>query len=657
MRATSADGSFTDQVFTIGINDVDEYDTGSITDSNATSNAVNENAAIGTVVGVQASAADSDATDNNVTYSLTNNDGGRFAIDTNTGIVTVAGAIDREADGASRTITVRASSADGSFTDQNFTIGVNDLNEFDVTTPVDTDSTINGVNENAAIGTSVGVQASAADADSTDNAITYSMADSDGGRFAVDPVTGLVTVAGAIDREADGPSRIVRVQATSADGSVSEQSFLINIYDVNEFGVGPIGDLSAGANAVAENSAVGTVVNYQAFGSDSDATLNNVVYSLDDNAGGRFAIDSTTGVVTVANGSGLDYESNRSHSIVVRASSEDGSFSVSTVDIAVLNVNERPIGVADSYSTSFIDVLRVIGNGVLGNDMDPEGDALSIHLLSVPGNGVLVISANGTFEYTPTSGFVGQVSFAYSLSDGALESDPIVVSINVLLPTTIPGGGGSGSGGSGSGGSGSGDSGSGTGGTGTGGTSGSGDTNPVPAVPGILPGAPIGTANPQAVAAIQPSAVSSVNTASKDLGIAALLESRESSRVGDLSAAVSQRVLRFNSDSWSTIRDSEQVEMLRTREELVFHGAILSDDSRRRESQSEESAISFDTGTVVSTVISTGAILWVVQATQLAATFITATAPTWFQVDIASTINNLAKEKTASDEATAKIFE
>ena len=61
--------------------------------------------------------------------------------------------------------------------------------------------------------------------------------------------------------------------------------------------------------------------------------------------------------------------------------------------------------------------------------------------------------------------------------------------------------------------------------------------------------------------------------------------------------------------------------------------------------------------TVVTTVLGTGVILWVVQATQLAATFITATPPTWMQVDIAKTLAELAKEKTAKDEATAKIFE
>jgi hypothetical protein len=55
-----------------------------------------ENSAIGTTLGITALASDPDGTDV-VTYSLTNDAGGRFAIDANTGVVTVAGAIDREA--------------------------------------------------------------------------------------------------------------------------------------------------------------------------------------------------------------------------------------------------------------------------------------------------------------------------------------------------------------------------------------------------------------------------------------------------------------------------------------------------------------------------------------------------------------------------------
>ncbi len=140
-------------------------------DSDATANAVDENAANGTLVNITAAASDADATTNTITYSLQDNDGGRFAIDANTGVVTVAGAIDREADGASRNITVRATSSDGSFTDQVFTITINDLDEFDVGAVSDSDATANAVDENAANGTLVNITAAASDADATTNTI------------------------------------------------------------------------------------------------------------------------------------------------------------------------------------------------------------------------------------------------------------------------------------------------------------------------------------------------------------------------------------------------------------------------------------------------------------------------------------------------------
>jgi hypothetical protein len=107
-------------------------------DSNAAANAVAENSAVGTVVGVTAFASDADATTNAVSYSLTDSAGGKFAIDATTGVVTVAGAIDREAT-ASLDITVRATSQDGSHADQVMSIAINDVNEFAVTKPVDSD--------------------------------------------------------------------------------------------------------------------------------------------------------------------------------------------------------------------------------------------------------------------------------------------------------------------------------------------------------------------------------------------------------------------------------------------------------------------------------------------------------------------------------------
>ena len=86
------------------------------------------------------------------------------------------------------------------------------------------------------------------------------------------------------------------------------------------------------ANSVAENSAIGTTVGITARAEDLDAT-DTVSYVLDDDAGGRFAIDATTGVVTVAGE--IDYETATSHTIVVRATSSDSSTVVRPFTIAI----------------------------------------------------------------------------------------------------------------------------------------------------------------------------------------------------------------------------------------------------------------------------------------------------------------------------------
>ncbi|MFN6206648.1 MAG: DUF4347 domain-containing protein, partial [Planctomycetota bacterium] len=350
VRVTDTAGATYSEVMTVTITDVDEFDVGAVSDSNAAANSLAENSANGTAVGITASASDADATTNTITYTLDNNSFGRFAINSSTGVVTVANSslLNYEA-ATSHSITVRATSADGSWSTQTYTISLTDVDEFDVGAVTDTETAANSVVENSANGTTVGITASASDADATTKTITYTLDNSAGGRFAINSSTGVVTVANSslLDREA-AASHSITVRATSADGSWSTQSFTINLTDVDEFDVGAVTDGNAAANSVAENSANGTAVGLTASASDADATTNTITYTLDDTAGGRFAINSSTGVVTVANGSLLDFETATSHNITVRATSADGSWSTQTFTINLTNVNETPTAVADT---------------------------------------------------------------------------------------------------------------------------------------------------------------------------------------------------------------------------------------------------------------------------------------------------------------------
>src|SRR5690606_34549979 len=173
----ASDGSLVDtQHISVTVTDVDEYDVGAITDTDAGANAVAENAANGSTVGVTARATDADATNSTVTYTLSDNAGARCSVDAVTRVVTVANGslLDREA-AASHTITVVATSADGSTSTQTFTIALTDVDEFDVGAVTDNDAGANTVAENAANGTAVGITAKATDADATNSTVTYTL--------------------------------------------------------------------------------------------------------------------------------------------------------------------------------------------------------------------------------------------------------------------------------------------------------------------------------------------------------------------------------------------------------------------------------------------------------------------------------------------------
>ena len=353
----------------------------------ARANTVAEGATVGTAVGVTAVATDADVTDT-VTYSLSSNPGGFFAIDANTGVVTVAGALDYETN-TSHIIEVTSTSTDGSTSVQSFTINVTDDDEADVGAISDTNATANAVDENSAVGTTVGVTAFASDTDGTDT-VTYSLSDNAGGRFAIDANTGVVTVAGAIDREA-ASSYDIEVTATSTDGSTSTQTYTINVNDIDEFDVTTPTDSNGTANDVSENAANGTAVGITASASDGDATNSSVTYTLVDSGGtpvvgGPFTVDANSGVVTVADNSQLDYETATSHTIYIRATSADGSTATQSFVVNLTDDDEADVGAISDTNAAANAVDENVASGtVVGITAPCDGcrwDGYS-HLLAV----------------------------------------------------------------------------------------------------------------------------------------------------------------------------------------------------------------------------------------------------------------------------------
>ncbi len=103
----------------------------------------------------------------------------------------------------------------------------------------------------------------------------------------------------------------------------------------------------------------------------------------------------------------------------------DGTLtSEATVTINVAAANDAPTAADDSYTTDQDTALTIdAAGGVLANDTDLDGDALSAILVTGPANGTLTLNADGSFNYTPNAGFSGSDSFVYKANDGALESE------------------------------------------------------------------------------------------------------------------------------------------------------------------------------------------------------------------------------------------
>jgi len=110
----------------------------------------------------------------------------------------------------------------------------------------------------------------------------------------------------------------------------------------------------------------------------------------------------------------------------------DGLLASAPVTVT-LKVSAVPGGVADQYSVNANKVLSTnLTNDVLVNDTHSTGDTLTAVLNQGPAHGVLTLHANGTFTYTPTTGFVGTDTFSYTPQDGSIAGSPTTVTITVL---------------------------------------------------------------------------------------------------------------------------------------------------------------------------------------------------------------------------------
>ena len=105
-----------------------------------------------------------------------------------------------------------------------------------------------------------------------------------------------------------------------------------------------------------------------------------------------------------------------------------------TVTISVTNT--APVASDDAYTAKTGVQLSVPAPGVLGNDADADGDALTAQLVDGGGNGSLDLNADGSFSFKSGGSFSGDRTFTYRVTDGLAWSPVATVTISVSPEAT-----------------------------------------------------------------------------------------------------------------------------------------------------------------------------------------------------------------------------
>jgi len=103
-------------------------------------------------------------------------------------------------------------------------------------------------------------------------------------------------------------------------------------------------------------------------------------------------------------------------------------------------LNHAPVEAQDLYTTPVDTPLVVTAPGIFANDHDADGDTISLSsITATTHDGSLSVNNDGSFTYTPNSGYYGDDQFQYRSTDGTdLSTSTTLVNIQVGGPFSDP---------------------------------------------------------------------------------------------------------------------------------------------------------------------------------------------------------------------------
>ncbi len=117
----------------------------------------------------------------------------------------------------------------------------------------------------------------------------------------------------------------------------------------------------------------------------------------------------------------------------------DGVQTSAATTVSLTVTDNAPVVVNQSYGIPQNTTENVTAAaGLLFGASDADGDAFRASLVSNASHGNATVNSDGSFTYTPTTGYTGTDSFTFKANDGALNSNTATVTLTVHASNSGP---------------------------------------------------------------------------------------------------------------------------------------------------------------------------------------------------------------------------
>ncbi|WDE06094.1 tandem-95 repeat protein [Thalassomonas viridans] len=252
-------------------------------------------------------------------------------------------------------------------------------------------------------------------------------------------ISGITAGTGAVSIQADNTLSYTPASDQSQDtftyevqdgnGGLASAEVTVNITGVNlaPTAVNDSYSLPQDAILVADNAAVAGLLSNDTDPESDNLTVNTTPLS-----------NTTNGTLVLGSNGSFTYTPNAgftgSDGFEYQISDGNGNFDSASVVITVF-ANNQPVANPDDYHLRPNTSLSADGAAwplLLSNDSDADGDALTYQgLLAGAEKGLLTVSSDSSFTYTPDSNFAGTDSFLYFIKDSAGVQSRALVTLSV----------------------------------------------------------------------------------------------------------------------------------------------------------------------------------------------------------------------------------